>query len=102
MCVCGGGGYRERHLVFLISMHSFNLYFWTIILSLSIHNVILSSSSNTATGTATTTAPRRVRSLISYDVLTVVLQICQNMLCLSQPYYYRGPVVHVEPVVVPR
>ena len=28
----------------------------------------LSSSSNTATGTATTTAPRRVRSLISYDV----------------------------------
>ena len=46
----------------------------SVTISLSIHNVIpflFLLYPNTATGTAITTAPRRVSSLISYDVLTI-------------------------------
>ena len=50
----------------------------SVTISLSIHNVIpflFLLHPNTATGTATTTAPRRVRSLISYDVLTIYMML---------------------------
>ena len=82
--------HREGCLVFPISMRSFNLYFWTI--SLSIHNVIpflFLLHSNT---TVTTTTPRRGRSLISYDVYIYDAAHCK-LICPTHYVYHS----HMRP-----